>query len=421
MQFRLNRPRVPSWLLLVVGFALGIVATRADLIPGSWRDPPAGLGRTFDPFWEAWHLVDEHYVDREAIQPVRMTRGAIAGMLDALGDEGHTTFVSPEELQQMETGLEGKLQGIGASMTIRDRLPTVMRTLDNSPARKAGLQPGDVLMKVDGRDVTRLPLDRIVQLVRGPVGTTVHLEFLRRGKRVDLTVARAEVTVPAVTWQMLPSKRPVAQIAIQTFGEHADDQLKAALAEARQRGARGLILDVRGDPGGLKDQAVAVTSEFLSGGNVFIQVDARANRTAVAVQAGGVATDLPVVVLIDGGTASSAEIFAGALQDHHRGKLVGTRTFGTGTVLQPFRLTDGSAIFLAVEKWLTPAGREIWHRGIDPDVEVALPHDAEVLLPGTIPDLDESKLAHSSDAPLRKALEILEESRSLNGGSASRR
>jgi carboxyl-terminal processing protease len=154
---------------------------------------------------------------------------------------------------------------------------------------------------------------------------------------------------------------------------------------------------------------VAVTSEFLKDGNVFIEQDAEGRRTEVPVQPGGHAVDIPLVVLIDEGTASSGEILAGAIQDHGRGKLVGTRTFGTGTVLQPFPLSDGSAVLLAVTEWLTPNGRQIWHTGISPDVEVALPEGVSILLPETETDLDADALAKSEDAQLLKALSLLKE------------
>jgi carboxyl-terminal processing protease len=212
--------------------------------------------------------------------------------------------------------------------------------------------------------------------------------------------------VPSVTWHRLPGT-PVAHLAIRQFGEHTDEQLRQAIKEIRAAGLGSLIVDVRANPGGLKEQAVAVSSEFLSGGVVFIQQDARGRRREVPVRKGGVATDLPVCVLIDEGTASSAEIFSGALQDHGRGKLVGTRTFGTGTVLEPFELSDGSAVLLAVAEWLTPKGRRIWHQGIKPDVEVALPTGASILLPDEEEGLDAEGLAHSKDAQLLRAIEVL--------------
>jgi carboxyl-terminal processing protease len=169
----------------------------------------------------------------------------------------------------------------------------------------------------------------------------------------------------------------------------------------------GLLIDQRGNPGGLREQAIAVTSEFLKEGNVFLEQDLHGVQTPVPVKAGGIVTDLPVCVLIDEGTASSAEIFAGAIQDQHRGKLVGTRTFGTGTVLQPFELEDGSAVLLAVSQWLTPSGRKIWHQGITPDIEVTLPDGVGALLPEAAGNLDAATLARSEDRQLLRAIEVL--------------
>jgi carboxyl-terminal processing protease len=222
---------------------------------------------------------------------------------------------------------------------------------------------------------------------------------------------------------MLPGTH-VAHVAIYDFGVHADDQLRGAVKDARASGARGLLVDVRADPGGLKDQAVAVTSEFLKDGNVFIERDAQGHETAIPVHPGGVATDIPTVVLIDKGTASSAEIFAGALQDYGRAKLVGMTTFGTGTVLKSFSLSDGSAVLLAVIEWLTPKERQIWHHGVVPDKEVALPEGAPLLLPDDEPNLDAKTLEQAEDKQLLAGLKILEEEMGLHAdsrGAASRK
>ena len=217
--------------------------------------------------------------------------------------------------------------------------------------------------------------------------------------------------MPDVSWHMLPGEA-YAHIAIQEFGEQADAQLREALQGAKEHGAKGVLLDLRGNPGGLKDEAIKVTSEFIAKGDVFIDVDEKGNRTPVPVDAGKpgpVALDVSLVVLIDGGTASAAEITAGALQDYERGKLVGERTFGTGTVLEPFKLSDGSAILLATSEWLTPKGRQIWHQGITPDVEVALPEGASVLLPEMEGDLDAAAFQRTEDVQILKALQLLKD------------
>jgi carboxyl-terminal processing protease len=302
------------------------------------------------------------------------------------------------------------MEGIGATIGLRKRRPTIMNTLPDSPARKAGLRAGDVIEKVDGKDVAGLSLEQIVQRVRGPAKTKVELTVLRAGTSGPLTftLTRARVSVPPVSWHMLPGA-PIAHIALREFSDPADEQLRKALEQARKQGARGLIVDVRNNPGGRAEQAVAVTSEFLKPDQiVFIEQDANGRRKDVPVSKnGGAAGDLPVVVLIDEGTASSAEIFAGALQDYGRAKLVGTRTFGTGTVLEPFRLVDGSAVLLAVDEWLTPKGRRIWHEGITPDVVVELPADATLLDPDEESNLTAEGLAHTEDKQLLKAYELL--------------
>jgi carboxyl-terminal processing protease len=397
-------------LLLLAGFTVGVVVDRAGWLPGSASRPPAGLGHTFDPFWEAWNLVQENYVDRSAVDPEKMTQGAIEGMLRSLGDEGHTSYLTPEEYDQMQDDLEGKMVGIGVHLTLRNRQPVITAVIPNSPAQAAGLRAGDIFLQVEGKDVADLSVDRLSAQVRGKAGTEVHLKMLREGepRPLEFTITRALIEVPEVTWHLLPGV-PIAHVAIKDFGDPAQAQLQQAVREAVEQGAQGLIVDVRGNPGGLKDQAVAVSSEFLKSGVVFIEQDMHGVKTPVAVAPGGQATDIPLVLLIDDGTASSAEIFAGALQDHGRAKLVGTQTFGTGTVLQPFELKDGSAVLLAVAQWLTPKGREIWHKGIKPDIEVVMPEEAAVLLPETEGDLDAAALSRSDDKQLLKALEVLQE------------
>lgn len=399
--------RIWSWCAcsLLVGFVGGVSAERLSLMPGHTRRPSQ---QTLGPFYEAWGLVEENFVDRQALRPREMTAGAIQGMLDSLGDVGHTSYLSVEEVKELESSLEGHFSGIGARMTVRKGEPTIVQVMPTSPAEKSGLRPGDVLLDVNGKDVHSLPLSRIVDMVRGPEGTGVDLHVLRPGaaQPLDFRIIRAKVAIEDVAWRMLPGTS-IGHLALQEFGADADAHLRKGLEALRRQGMKGLIVDLRGNPGGLKDQAVAVTSEFLRDGIVFWEQDAQGKRTAVPVESGGAAVDVPLCVLIDEGTASSAEIFAGAIQDHGRGTLVGMRTFGTGTVLRPFALSDGSAILLAVDLWLTPKERVIWHRGIQPDREVSLPATAALLLPYEQTGLTAADLQKTQDLQLREALKVL--------------
>jgi carboxyl-terminal processing protease len=410
MRYRFwNRP-LSLFVMLACAFAAGILVERSGRLFAPFHYPPPGVEKTFAPFWETWHLVNRYYVKRDVIDPEHMTRGAIRGLLFGLGDFPHTRYLTPEDLTALKNGLEGRLEGIGARMSLRKRRPTIVNTIPGSPARAAGLRPGDIILEVNDVDVSSMPLDQIISIVRGPAGEPVHFKIEREGSSEPLSfeIMRAQVEVPDVTWALLPGV-PIAHVAIQNFGKETDKQIKTALEAIRQKGAKGLILDVRGNPGGIKDQAVAVTSEFLTSGDVFIEQDAQGQRKAVPVVQGAAAPDIPLCVLIDQGTASSAEIFAGAIQDHKRGKLVGTTTTGTGTVLQPFQLSDGSAVLLAISEWLTPDGRQIWHKGITPDISMALPEGALILMPEAESDLTTAALAKTEDKQLLKALEVLKE------------
>ncbi len=397
-------------VLLAAAFFLGVFVDRAGFLPRPADREPANVVHTFGPFWEAWNLVHENYVDQKSVDNVKMARFAIAGMLDALGDEGHTTYLSPDDVKREQDALQGHMEGIGARITIHDRLPTILMTMPDSPARKFGLKAGDVLLAVDGKSVAQQPLQQVVEQVRGPAGTQVVLT-VHRGQQpepIKVPITRGQVNVPDVTWHMLPGE-PYAHVALESFGERADDQLRVALKAALAAGAKGVVLDLRGNLGGIKNQAVKVTSEFLKSGNVFIEENMHGDKDPVPVESGGMATDVPLVVLIDGGTASAAEICAGALQDYKRAPLVGQKTFGTGTVLDPFTLSDGSEVLLATLKWLTPNGREIWHHGIEPDDKVALQDPAAALLPEMEDDLTPAAFQKSGDAQLLKAVEILHE------------
>jgi carboxyl-terminal processing protease len=395
------------FVLTGAAFGAGMVAAGANLLtPCIVRtsDQPA----QFATFWQAWNLVQRNFVDRQALDPTAMTYGAVRGMVEALGDTGHTAFLTPQEKELRRSGVAGAFTGIGAELGVREGLPVIVAPIDGSPAAEAGLQPGDILVRVDGEDVTRLPLSEIVEKVRGPAGTEVQLTVLRTddNQSYDITITRREIDIPAASWAMVPGTS-VAAVRISQFSANAERDLINAIQAAEADGATGLIVDVRNNPGGLLDQAIRVTSQFLTGGNVLLEEDAEGNRTEYPVVEGGRAPEIPLVVLVNPGTASAAEIFAGAIQDHERGQVVGETTFGTGTVLQPFDLDDGSELLLGVRQWLTPNGRLIRNQGIAPDVEVTLPLGSELLSPAAFQQLTAGEVQASADAQMQRALALL--------------
>ena len=407
--------RFLKWLAIVIGvllwsvvaFGSGLVAGNANLltpcIVGTASEP-----KQFGLFWDVWNLVQKDFIDRAALDPTKMTYGAIQGMVESLGDTGHTTFLTPDENKQREESMSGTFTGIGAELDQHNGVPVIVVTFDGSPAQKAGVKAGDIIMKVDGVDVSTMTLSQITEKIRGPADSKVTLDLFRLAEKqtLQITITRGKITVPAVSSAMIPGTR-IGLIRISQFSDEADAGVLKAISETRKSGATGVIVDVRSNPGGLLDQAIKVTSQFLKDGNVLLEEDAHGNRVPFPVQPGGQMTDLPLVVLVNAATASSSEIFAGAIQDHQRGQVVGETTFGTGTVLQPIALPDGSELLLGTRQWLTPNGRLIRKQGIKPDVEVKLSLGTDLLLPDTIQGLTLTQIITGTDTQMSKALELL--------------
>ena len=370
--------------------------------------PRAGATLDFGLITRAQDLIAQHYVDRSAIQPRRMTYAAISGMVDSLGDTGHSAFLTPAMVRETRQALQARFHGIGAEVRMRAGQVVIVAPLDGSPAQKAGLRAGDVIFKVDGNGISGKSLEQVVSSIRGPVGTTVALSI--RDPRTDrirsVELVRAEIHQQWVSWRFAPGTR-IADLRIAAFNDGTAKSLSRAIEELRAAGAKAVVLDLRDNPGGLLAQAVGVASELLPGGNVLLEKNSRGKLQPVAVEAGKNRLQLPMVVLVDAGTASAAEIVSGALQDAKRALVVGEKTFGTGTVLEEFGLRDGSALMLAVREWLTPDGHTIWHKGIEPNVKVPLAAGAAPVFPRDLAALSPSALAASRDAQLLKALALL--------------
>jgi carboxyl-terminal processing protease len=400
--------RIHSLALLFSGLVGGVVLGCHLLVAFSPNTVPPDAESNFRLMAEAWNTIQRVYVDRNSVKPKRMTYGAIGGMVDALGDTGHSRFLTSEMVKQEHNLTKGELEGIGAEVQMKNGQLVIVAPIDGSPAQRAKLKSGDIIQKVDGKEVSGLPLDQVVDLILGPAGTAVKLTILdpHTGHTRDITIIRARVTLHNVTWKQLPGTT-VAHLRIVTFSKGVTRELREALFSIQREKLTGIILDLRNNPGGLYDEAISTASQFLRSGNVLLEKNALDKIRPVPVQPGGAATALPMAVLINGGTSSGAEIVAGALQDMRRAKLVGEKTFGTGTVLQTFPLSDGSALMLAIEEWLTPDGHVIWHHGITPDVVVPLPPEATPLLPVTENELTAEKLKESGDVQLLRAMDLL--------------
>lgn len=404
-----SRP-VRMLLVLVLGMALGIVLDRtylAGVIPAALV-PSSAVG-DFKLMAQAWNLIDAHYVDRAAIQPKRMTYAAISGMVNSLGDTGHSTFLTPREVKMANAAIAGHFAGIGAEVQLKDSHVIIVTPIDGTPAQRAHLRPGDIILKVDGKSIAGESLSTVVEHIRGPAGSkvTLLLQAPASGKKRSVTLVRANIPVHSVSWHMLPGTR-VADIRIASFSDGTATALDQALQRASQAGARGLVLDLRNDPGGLLDQAIDVVSLFVRKGNVLLEKNVAGKIRPVPVRTDLPKYNLPLAIMINGGTASAAEIVAGALKDNRGAPLIGERTFGTGTVLQQFKLSNGSALLIAVREWLTPDGHTIWHKGITPTQKVALPPKAVMLRPSAMYGLSTAQLRHSHDTQLLAALKAVE-------------
>ncbi|MGE5224925.1 MAG: S41 family peptidase [Omnitrophica WOR_2 bacterium] len=359
--------------------------------PGGSGSTPVDLQALFTPFWETWTIVHDEYVD-QPVDDVRLMRGAIRGMLESLGDK-HTSYMDPDQYRQATIPLTQEYEGIGAWVDTSTPFLTITSPMPGFAAEKAGIKAGDVVIAVDGQDMTGVDGNLVLRKILGPEGTQVKLTIRRQGveKPFDVTVKREKISIPSVSGKQLDNR--IAYIQIYQFAENTREELRKILQDLLASHPAGLIIDLRNDGGGYLKTAIEVTSEFLDEGTILQEVYGDGKQQNYVALGGGLATKIPLVILINEGSASASEIVAGAVQDYGRGKLVGVTSYGKGTVQDWSTLSnDQGAVRITIARWLTPKGRQINEVGLKPDVEVQkTPEDTQV----------------QRDPQLNKAVELL--------------
>lgn len=355
-------------------------------------EPSPDQEESFDIFWEAWEVLQEQFygeLPSESELPYAAIRGVIGDT-----DDQYTAFLDPVQSEIVSSNLSGSFEGIGATVRMRpDGLLEIVQPLADQPAIEAGLRAGDVILTVDGTELEGMNLYEAIALIRGPAGTVVNLLVQRPEveEPFEIQVTRARIETPAVESEML--ENGIAYLRLNDFGQTATDEVRSALRDLLAQEPRGLILDLRGNPGGYLSTAVEISSQFIAAGPILIERFRDGSEQIYEAQSGGLATEIPMVVLVDGGSASASEIVAGAIQDTGRGPLIGTQTLGKGSVQLVNTLSDGSQLRVTTARWFTPEGRAIHGEGLAPDVEV---------------ELSEEDLEADRDPQLERAIEYLE-------------
>ncbi len=383
-------------LLLVLGWELGhrdyliqVKNLKPSISVTNQLDPNKKVNLDFSLFWDTWNLVNKDYMDKSALNPQKLYYGAIQGMVAAIGDP-YTMFLPPSAQQAVKEQLGGQFDGVGMELGYnKDKHLVVIAPLKGTPAAKAGVKPGDLILKINNQNIGNMPLTEAVNLIRGPKGSTVALELLSNGQNTphEVNIVRDTIVIKSVEYELkkTPSGKNIAYISISTFGDQTIKEWDEAVNQALADSPQGVIVDVRNNPGGYFDAAIYIASEFLSDGTVVEQEDGHGNIQKISVSRQGRMLKLPLVVLINGGSASASEIFSGAMQDRKRGILVGEQSFGKGTIQTTEDLPGGTGIHITIAKWLTPNGRWIHNIGLTPDVKVSVGNT-----PGVDPQLEKA-------------------------------
>ena len=385
------------WILvmLLVGlgaFALGSSNTfgLAEKLGGSTRGNFEDLPPEFDRVAEVWEVLGSEHIDRQRFDADQLSEGAIRGMLQSL-DDPYASFLNADQFGVESQDFKGFFEGIGAQVGMRDGRLTIIAPMPDSPAQQAGIRPGDVILSIDGETTLNVTLFEAVSKIRGEKGTTVELLVLHLNDAdaVIILVKRGVIPLTSVSFTMLEGG--VGHLRIFTFSNNTNDEVEAALKEFGDSRGTALVIDLRNNPGGLLRSVVEVASQFLDDGLVLYEVDAQGERKDWKVKSGGKAREVPMAVLMNQFSASASEVLSGALIDHQRATVIGTTSFGKGSVNTLRPLSDGSGIYFTIARWYTPEGTLIEGDGITPDIVVQLPPDA------------------TEDLQLKRALEILQQ------------
>lgn len=344
------------------------------------KEPPKNINIDFKLFWDTWDFLSRSYFDKKAIDPTKLFYGAISGMVSALGDP-YTVFLAPEQQKFSKEELNGSFEGVGIQLGFnKEKRLVVIAPLSGTPAAEAGIKPEDVIVKIDDKDTTNITLPEAVGLIRGTKGTQISLTIFREGDSDtrSFTLTRDTIIVKSVelSYKETSSGKKVAVVKLSRFGERTEAEWNEAVSDLLSASSEVLVLDLRNNPGGFLEGAVFIASEFLDGGTVVLQENSEGEKTSFKVTRNGKLTKIPLVILVNKGSASASEIVAGALQDRGRGKLVGEKSFGKGTIQEAQDLAGGAGIHITVAKWLTPNSRWVNDTGgLDPDVKIDMDQD----------------------------------------------
>lgn len=369
-------------LILIVGFlsfVSGNIAGKAGLdVSGSILGPNNLANITngkqsdvdFSVFWEAWNKLNKNYVGETDVQD--LVYGSISGLFSATGDP-YTEFLKPKDNERFKDDISGEFEGIGIEISSVNNLPTVVAPLPDSPAEKVGIKAKDIITEVDGISTLELAFSEVIDKIRGQKGTEVKLKISREGEKdlLNFSVVRGSIKVASVTSNTSNHQgKIISHIKIRQFGDDTESLFNTALNEAEKQKSSAIILDLRNNPGGYLETSVSMASNFLDGGIVVTEIDKSGNKKDFKTNKKAKFKDVKLVVLVNGGSASASEIVAGALKDRGRAIIIGSKTFGKGSVQVLENLSDGSAVKITIAKWLTPNGNHIDKTGIDPDFTI---------------------------------------------------